>query len=95
VRDLRRMVVYVYSETHQSMTWSGSVRIETFGRLRIEIPLGHPRPAAVLVALSVYNLCGELQLRNEDLRVPGTVRAAALAFGFYRISWADQPPPLT
>lgn len=95
VRDLRRMVVYLYSETHQPITWSGTVTIETFGRSRIEIPLGQPRSDGVLVALSVYNVRGELVLRNEGLLVRGSVRAAALAFGYDRISWVDDFTPLT
>ncbi len=94
VRELRRMAVYLYSESHQPLSWGGTVTTETFGRSRIQIPLDRPRSGGVLVALTVYNLNGELVLRNENLLVPGPIRAAALAFGYDRITWVDDNTPL-
>lgn len=95
VRDLRRLAVYLFSESRQPLAWSGTVTVETFGRSRIEIPLDRPPSAGVLLALSVYNVRGELVLRAEDLLVPGSARAAALALGYDRISWFDEDTPLT
>ena len=95
VRELRRMAVYLYAESHQPLMWSGTLIIETFGRSRIQIPLDRPRSSGVLVALTVYAVDGELVLRNENLLVAGSIRAAALAVGYDRITWVDDTMPLT
>lgn len=95
VRELRRMAVYLYSESNQPLDWSGTVTIETFGRSQIQIPLARPRSGGVLLSLSVYAVEGELVLRNEDILVAGSIRAAALTLGYDRISWLDDNTPLT
>lgn len=48
----------------------------------------------MLVPLSIYDVDGEIVLRNEGIVVDGPVRAAALAFGFDRITWVDDHTPL-
>ena len=95
VRDLERFVVYLYSESGQPLRWGGTLVVETFAPARIEVPLAAPESTGVLVALSGYNVDGELVLRNEDTVVDGPVRAATAAFGFDRISWLDDHTPLT
>lgn len=94
VRDVERFVVYLYSPIRQSLSWGGAVVVETFAGHRIEIPISRPASTGVLVSLSVYNVDGELVLRNEDTLVDGPVRSAAAAFGFDRISWLDDQTPL-
>ena len=61
----------------------------------MDVPLDRDPSGGVLVALSVYNVGGQLVLRSERQLVPGTLRDACLAFGFERITWVDPFTPLT
>ena len=69
---------------------SGTLIVTTYGGARIEVPLARPAPAGVLVLASLYRLSGEFVVRAEQAMILDSVRAAALAYGFERIAWADE-----
>lgn len=97
VRRLSRMVVFLSSATGQPVQASGTLVVEMLAGTRVRIPLDRSRSATgpgVLVPLSIYDVDGEIVLRNEGIVVDGPVRAAALAFGFDRITWVDDHTPL-
>lgn len=94
VTRLDRLVVYLRSPSHQTLRWGGTLTVETLGGGRLRMPLDRPTSGGVLVVLSVYAVDGELVLRHEDALVDGSVRAAALAFGFDTITWVDDDTPL-
>jgi hypothetical protein len=90
VTSLERLVVVAYSQSGVPLSWGGALVVQTFGGARIDVALDHPSVAGVLVALSVYAVAGELVLRAEDELLPGgTLRDAAVAYGFDRITWID------
>jgi len=94
VRELDRFVVYAFSASDSELTWGGTLVVSTLGRARVELPMDGPASAGVLVLLSVFNVAGELVLRNESDRIAGTVRDACVAYGFDRIAWLDARTPL-
>jgi len=94
VRELDRFVVYAFSASDSELTWGGTLVVSTLGRPRVELPMDGPASAGVLVLLSVFNVAGELVLRNESDRIAGTVRDACVAYGFDRIAWLDARTPL-
>ena len=88
-RQLRRLLVYAFSESDSAVTWGGTLVAETFGKARVEVPLAAEASAGVLVILSVYNIAGEFVLRAEQEVIHGSVRDATVAYGFNDISWLD------
>ncbi len=95
VTAIDRLVVVAFSQSGAPLAWGGALVVETFGGARIDAALDHPPTAGVLVALSVSAVAGELVLRAEDELLPGgTLRDAALAYGFDRITWVDPWSPL-
>lgn len=94
VRDLRRLVVYVFSESRTELTWNGTLVVSTSGGARIELPLESLYRGRVAVPLSVYNVDGELVVRAELETIAGDVREAARAYGFDRITWRDDRNPV-
>jgi hypothetical protein len=93
-RDLRRLAVYARSAARQPLQWSGTVVVTTFGGGRVELPLEGLRAGATAVLLSVYNVRGEFVIRAEMEVVDGSVREAARAYGFDRITWLDDRIPV-
>jgi len=94
VRELDRFVVYAFSASDVELTWGGTLVVSTHGQARVDLPVEGPASAGVLVLLSVFNVAGELVLRNESDRIAGTVRDACVAYGFDRIAWLDARTPL-
>jgi uncharacterized protein involved in tellurium resistance len=94
VRDLERMAIYAFSESHSQLTWGGTLVITTSGGARIELPLESLYAGAVAVLISVYNLDGELVVRAEMETIVGDVREAARAYGYDRITWRDGRTPV-
>ena len=94
VRELDRFVVYAFSASDSELKWGGTLVVSTLGQARVELPMDGPASAGVLVLLSVFNVAGELVLRNESDRIAGTVRDACVAYGFDRIAWLDARTPL-
>jgi hypothetical protein len=104
VGELERMVVYLFSHydatrtrppgTKAMVPWAGVLSTETFAGSRIDVPLRRDPGPGVLVALSVYDVDGELVLRAENELLPGSVRDAVQAFGFDTITWIDPTTPL-
>jgi hypothetical protein len=76
------------------VSWGGTLIVSTLGGARIEVPLDRAPSPNVLVALSVFNVGGELVLRAELDEVAGTVRDACVAHGYDRITWLDAYTPL-
>lgn len=105
VGELDRMVVYLFSQYDALRTsppgvsarvpWAGVLSAELVAATRIDVPLRRDPAPGVLVALSIYNVDGELVLRTENQLLPGSVREAVQAFGFDAIAWIDPTTPLT
>lgn len=93
-RNVRRLVCYLHSPEHRSVTWGGSLIVSTLGGERVEIPLDGLPAGSVAVPLSIYQVDGELVLRRETQPAPGTVRDACRAYGFDRITWLDDRTPV-
>jgi hypothetical protein len=104
VGELDRAIVYLFSHydavraqppgTKAMVPWAGVLATETFSGARIDVPLRREPGPGVLVALSVYNVDGELVLRAENELLAGAVREAVRAFGFDTITWIDPTTPL-
>jgi hypothetical protein len=104
VDALDRMIVYLFSHydavrtdppgTAATVPWSGVLSAQTLAGTRIDVPLRRDPAPGVLVALSVYNVGGELVLRAENELRPGSVRDAVQAFGFETITWIGPTTPL-
>jgi hypothetical protein len=104
VDELDRMIVYLFSHydavrtdppgTLAMVPWSGVLSTETLSGARIDVPLRRDPAPGVLVALSLYNVAGELVLRAENELLPGSVRDAVQAFGFDAITWIGPSQPL-
>ena len=56
VRDLERLVVYLYSESDAALRWGGTLVVTTFGQAEIRLALDRAQSTGVMVALSVYRL---------------------------------------
>jgi len=93
-RSLSRMLVYGFSESGQELTWGGTLIGQTFGGVRVELPLDMGRHHGPIALLSLYNIDGEFVLRAETEKVAGAVREVARAFGYDRITWADDHTPV-
>jgi hypothetical protein len=93
-RELRRLAVYALAPSRQPLTWSGTLVVTTFGGGRIDLPLEALRPGATAVLLSVYNVAGEFVVRAEMEAVEGSLRDAARAYGYDRITWLDDRTPI-
>ncbi|MDX6202749.1 MAG: hypothetical protein QOJ83_2249 [Frankiales bacterium] len=94
VRDLARFVVYAYSASGGVLNWGGTLVLTTFGQSRIEMPLDRTPSPGVFVLASVFVVDGEMVIRWENEEIAGTVRDAALAYGFDKITWLDTRTPL-
>ncbi|MCA0146925.1 hypothetical protein [Blastococcus sp. LR1] len=91
---LRRLLVYAVSESGRELNWGGTLLTRTFGGARVELPLDlgvHRGPVALL---SLYAVDGEFVLRAETERITGAVRDVARAYGYDRITWADDRTPV-
>jgi hypothetical protein len=95
VTDVDRLAFYAYSPTGAALSWGGTLVVTTYGGSRVELPMDGPAGPGVVVLLTVYNVDGELVLRAEPWELHPTVRDAALAFGFDRITWLDPGTPAT
>lgn len=94
VRELRRVAVYVFSDSNSTLTWGGTLVVHTAAGARVEIPLDDIAPGHAAVALSMYQVGGELVLRSERHGNLPSVREACRAFGFDAISWLDDRVPV-
>jgi uncharacterized protein involved in tellurium resistance len=92
--DLRRLVIYAFSESRRQLTWGGTLIVTTFGGARIEVPLEGLAPGEVAVLMSLYNVRGEFVLRAELHTVQGSIREASRAYGYDRITWLDDRTPV-
>jgi hypothetical protein len=93
-RSLRRLLVYAVSESGRELNWGGTLLTRTYGGARVELPLDlgvHRGPVALL---SLYAVDGEFVLRAETERITGAVRDVARAYGYDRITWADDRTPV-
>lgn len=94
-REVERLIIYAYSESSSTLNWDGTLVLQTYGGAHVEVPLRRDAAAGVLVPLSLYNIDGEFVLRAEQSGLLGSIREAATAFGFERISWLDDQTPLS
>lgn len=92
--QLRRLVLYAFSENRKPLAWGGTLLVTTFGGARIELPLDSLQGGDVAVLLSIYPVRGELVLRAEMQTLFGDVREASRAYGFDRITWLDGRSPV-
>jgi hypothetical protein len=93
-RELRRMVVYAFSEGRQPLKWGGTLVVTTFGGARIEVPMDSLQGGDVAVLLSIYQVRGEFVLRAEMQSMYGDVREACRAYGYDKITWLDGRTPV-
>ena len=93
-RALSRLLVYAFSESGRELTWGGTLVGTSFGGARVELPLDLGRHHGPVALMSLYNIDGEFVLRAETEKVPGAVREVARAFGYDRITWADDHTPV-
>jgi hypothetical protein len=93
-RDLRRMVVYAFSEKRQPLTWGGTLVVTTFGGGRVEVALDSVQGGDLAVLLSIYQVRREFVLRAEMQAMFGDVRDACRAYGFDKITWLDGRTPV-
>jgi uncharacterized protein involved in tellurium resistance len=91
---LSRLLVYAFSESGRELVWGGTLRTSTFGGARVELPLDFGQHNGPIALLSLYNIDGEFVLRAEAEKVSGAVREVARAFGYDRITWADNSTPV-
>lgn len=93
-RSLSRMLVYAFSESGSELAWGGTLVTTTFGGARVELPLDLGRHHCPIALLSLYAIDGEFVLRAEAEKVTGAVREVARAYGYDRITWADDHTPV-
>jgi hypothetical protein len=93
-RDLRRLVVYGFSEGRSPIKWGGTLITSTFGGARVELPLETLQGGAVAVLQSLYVVGGEFVLRAEMQTLYGDVREAVRTYGFDAITWLDDRTPV-
>lgn len=92
--DIRRIVVYAFSEGRRPLTWGGTLVCTTASGARVELPLESLQGGDLAVLLSIYQVRGELVLRAEMQALYGDVREATRAYGFERITWLDGRQPV-
>lgn len=93
-QDIERLIVYVHSASGATLSWDGSLVVQTYGGAHIEVPMRRDPAAGVMVPLSLFNVEGEFVLRAEQFFTGGSIRDATASFGFERISWLDDHTPL-
>jgi hypothetical protein len=93
-RELRRMIVYAFSESRTVLNWGGTLVLSTYGGARVELALDRPPSARVGVLMSIFNIDGNFVLRAEMEEISGDVRDAVGAYGFDRITWLDRRIPV-
>jgi uncharacterized protein involved in tellurium resistance len=93
-KALARLLVYAFSESGRELAWGGTLVVTTFGGERVELPLDLGSHAGPIALLSLYVVDGEFVLRAETEKVDGAVRDVARAFGYDRITWADDRTPV-
>ncbi|WP_203938420.1 hypothetical protein [Spirilliplanes yamanashiensis] len=86
-RELDRAILVAACDS--AVPWTGTLLLTTYGGSRVEVPLDGPPAPGVLVLMSLYNLSGEYVVRAEWEHIAGSMRDAATAYGFDRISWYD------
>lgn len=92
--DVRRLIVYAFSEARKPLTWGGTLITTTFGGARVELPLESLQSGDSAVLLSLYNVRGEFVLRAEMQTLFGDVRECCRSYGFDRITWLDDRTPV-
>ena len=93
-RELRRLIVYAFSEARRPLNWGGTLIVTTHGGARVEVPLESLQDGDVAVLVSLYNVHGEFVLRAEMQTLHGDVREASRAYGYDRITWLDGRTPV-
>ena len=68
--------------------------VTTFYGAKLEVPLESMSPAAVGVVLTGYNVQGRFVLRAELDASAASIRDAARAYGYDRITWLDDRTPV-
>jgi hypothetical protein len=92
--ELDRLLIFGFSASGAPLRWGGTFLATTFGGARIEIPLERTPAGAVAVLVSIYNVHGEFVLRAEMEGLNGTIMEACRAYGYDRITWADDRTPV-
>ncbi len=92
--ELRRLIVYAFSEGRSPLAWGGTLITTTFGGARVELPLESLQSGDSAVLLSLYNVRGEFVLRAEMQALFGDVREACRTYGFDKITWLDDRTPV-
>lgn len=92
--ELRRFAVYVFSDSRQQVTWGGTLVVTMFSGAKVEVPLESMPASEVGVVLTGYNVRGRFVLRAEWNSSAGSIRDAARAYGFDRITWLDDRTPV-
>lgn len=93
-RALSRLVVLGLSASGSTLAWDGTLVITTFAGARLEVPLDLGSWQGPAVLLSGYVVDGEYVLRAERELITGSVRDACQAYGYDRITWADDATPV-
>ncbi len=92
--DIERLAVFAFSESRAQLNWGGTLIVTTFAGAKIEVPLEQLAPGGVAVLLTLYNVAGEFVLRAELETIAGSIREAARAYGYDRITWLDDRNPV-
>ncbi|WP_138917819.1 hypothetical protein [Gordonia effusa] len=92
--ELSRLIVVATSATGQTVEWTGTLIITTFGGGRVDIPIDATPPSTATIIASIYNVAGEYVLRAEGQPMNGSLREASRSFGFDAISWLDARTPI-
>lgn len=92
--ELRRVLVYAFSEGRRPLNWGGTLITTTSGGARVELPMESLQSGDSAALLSLYNVRGEFVLRAEMLTVFGDVREVCRNYGFDRITWLDDRTPV-
>jgi uncharacterized protein involved in tellurium resistance len=93
-RELRRVLVYAFSEGGTELTWGGTLIVTTSAGARVEVPLESAAVGRAAAVLSLYQVSGEFVLRSELWGGFTSVRDVSRAFGFEAISWLDDRTPV-
>lgn len=93
VSRLHRLLVMLVSKEGIPLQWAGTLVATTHDSGRVEVPLDQTPSSEVCAAVAVYQVNGELIVRAA-LEPAKSVRDAAQAFGYDKITWIDDHTPL-
>jgi uncharacterized protein involved in tellurium resistance len=93
-RGLRRLAVYAFSETGTPLLWAGTLVVSNLTGTRIELPLEAIPAGTLAILITLYNVHGELVIRREAQPFTTSLRDAAQAYGYDRITWLDDRTPV-